>query len=46
MALGILDKIPIYPIFYLLKGDYIVLEEKTVRTEAAARFLRSLLAKL
>ena len=22
MALGILYKIPIYPIFYLLKGDY------------------------
>ena len=22
MALGILKKIPIYPIFYLLKGDY------------------------
>ena len=30
MALGILNKIPIYPMFYLLEGDYKFLEAVAV----------------
>ena len=37
MALGILKKIPIYPIFYLLKRDYIFWEATS--TQLYVRYL-------
>ena len=39
MALGIYNKVPIYPIFYLLKGDYAIREKSRLRILSLACLL-------